>query len=60
VDKITNSNEQSSDQARDSTQDIAKEVVLDSVALARLLDEVRNDTTFNPAAYNRTYNRHNR
>jgi hypothetical protein len=33
---------------------------LDSEALARLLEEVRNDTSFTPAAYNRTYNRHNR
>jgi hypothetical protein len=38
----------------------AGEVGLDSAALARLLDEVRNDTAFNPSAYNRTYNRHNR
>ena len=36
------------------------ELGLDSAALARLLDEVRNDTAFTPAAYNRTYNRHNR
>jgi hypothetical protein len=38
----------------------AVEVDLDSVALARVLDEVRNDAVFNPSAYNRTYNRHNR
>lgn len=36
------------------------EIGLDSEALARLLEEVRNDTSFTPAAYNRTYNRHNR
>ncbi|WP_426409235.1 YhhA family cyclophane-containing RiPP [Bradyrhizobium ganzhouense] len=37
-----------------------RDIGLDSEALARLLEEVRNDTSFTPAAYNRTYNRHNR
>lgn len=36
---------------------------LGSVALARLIDEVRNDDPeepFSPTAYNRMYHRHNR
>lgn len=33
---------------------------LDSAALARLIDEVRNDTVSAPSAYNRMHNRHNR
>lgn len=36
------------------------DVVIDSVALARLLDEVRNEEPVSTTAYNRTYNRHNR
>jgi hypothetical protein len=36
------------------------DVVIESVALARLLEEVRNEEPVSPAAYNRTYNRHNR
>lgn len=36
------------------------EVALDSVALARLLEEVRNDAPVSSTVYNRTYNRHNR
>lgn len=36
------------------------EVGLDSVALSRLLDEVRNSDGFQTSGYNRTYNRHNR
>ena len=37
----------------------AMEVELDSVTLARLLEEVRNPAA-EPAAYNRMHNRHNR
>lgn len=37
----------------------AKEAI-DSAALARLLDEVRNNVEFSPNAYNRMHNRHNR
>jgi len=33
---------------------------VDSVTLARLLAEVRNEETFEPGAYNRMHNRHNR
>lgn len=33
---------------------------LDSVALARLMEEVRNDSVSQPTAYNRMHNRHNR
>jgi hypothetical protein len=35
-------------------------VELDSVTLARLVAEVRNQTTFEAATYNRQHNRHNR
>lgn len=35
-------------------------LVIDSVTLARLLNEVRNGTSFAPGAYNRVHNRHNR
>lgn len=33
---------------------------LDSAALARLVDEVRNEAVSAPTAYNRVHNRHNR
>jgi hypothetical protein len=33
---------------------------LDSVAIARLMEEVRNDTDRQPSIYNRVHNRHNR
>lgn len=46
--------------AEDCASEPTADISLDSVALARLLEEVRNDTAFNPSAYNRTYNRHNR
>jgi hypothetical protein len=36
------------------------ELAVDSVTLARLLDEVRNGNSFAPGAYNRVHNRHNR
>ncbi len=36
------------------------EIELDSVALARILAEVRNEDTFKAGAYNRMHNRHNR
>jgi len=36
------------------------EVIIDSVTLARLIDEVRNAGSFTPGAYNRVHNRHNR
>ena len=48
---------------RGATSPTTADVVPDSVALARLVDEVRADRTgdaFSPAAYNRTYHRHNR
>jgi hypothetical protein len=37
-----------------------RELVTDSVTLARLLDEVRNGSLPTPGAYNRVHNRHNR
>lgn len=36
------------------------EVELDSATLKRLLSEVRNEESIDPASYNRTHNRHNR
>ena len=33
---------------------------LDSAALMRLMEEVRNDAVSSTTAYNRTHNRHNR
>ncbi len=36
------------------------DVELDSVTLARLLAEVRNQNPFDAGAYNRMHNRHNR
>lgn len=41
-------------------QPVTSDVALDSTALSRILNEVRNDVPSNPSAYNRTYNRHNR
>jgi len=38
----------------------SRSVQLDSVALARLLQEVRNGAVSAPTAYNRQHNRHNR
>ena len=37
-----------------------RRVELDSVALARIMEEVRNNSDRQPAAYNRMHNRHNR
>jgi hypothetical protein len=36
------------------------EIVIDSVTLTRLLEEVRNGNSLAPGAYNRVHNRHNR
>lgn len=36
------------------------DINLDSVTLARLVAEVRNNENFEPGAYNRQHNRHNR
>jgi hypothetical protein len=36
------------------------DVAVDSVTLARLLEEVRNGNSTAPGAYNRVHNRHNR
>ena len=38
----------------------AHSLKLDSAALARLMEEVRNDAVSAPTAYNRMHNRHNR
>lgn len=43
-----------------SRSDEAHEVELDSVTLARLLAEVRNEEVVEAHAYNRMHNRHNR
>ena len=49
------------EQDRDvSPEQIESDVSLDSVTLARLLEEVRNHENFEPGAYNRQHNRHNR
>lgn len=43
------------------TPEVAEaDVPLDSVTLARLLREIRNDAPSEPHAYNRMHNRHNR
>ena len=36
------------------------EIIVDSITLNRLLDEVRNGKLIAPGAYNRVHNRHNR
>ncbi|WP_415479359.1 YhhA family cyclophane-containing RiPP [Acetobacter syzygii] len=38
----------------------ATELDLNSIALARLVEEVRNNAVSAPSAYNRMHNRHNR
>jgi hypothetical protein len=42
------------------TEPFNDEVVIESVALDRLMAEVRIEETFMSRHYNRTYNRHNR
>jgi hypothetical protein len=42
------------------TRDEYAEAIVDSATLARLLEEVRNGTEFQPHSYNRMHNRHNR
>ncbi|MEN3230236.1 hypothetical protein PUR21_21775 [Methylorubrum rhodesianum] len=44
----------------DARPDETDEVELDSVTLARLLAEVRNEDVVEAHAYNRMHNRHNR
>jgi hypothetical protein len=39
---------------------VETDLLLDSVTLNRLLDEVRNGKSFVVGAYNRVHNRHNR
>jgi hypothetical protein len=45
-----------------TTEDARRDdvVEVDNVTLARLIAEVRNGDTFEPGAYNRQHNRHNR
>jgi hypothetical protein len=52
--------DQNSDKRK--TEQLSKEpdVIVDSVTLNRLLEEVRNASSFAPGAYNRVHNRHNR
>ena len=52
-------------QARQEAKAVEVEIVVpqdgaSSVALERLIEEVRVGTPANPALYNRTYHRHNR
>lgn len=44
----------------DASTSMKSEVVIDNATLERLLAEVRNEDTFEPNAYNRMHNRHNR
>jgi hypothetical protein len=48
------------DSKPESQAPMEPDVIMDSVTLARLLDEVRNGNSFEPGAYNRVHNRHNR
>jgi hypothetical protein len=43
-----------------TTLSIDESVVIDSVALGRLVEEVRNEETMVSRHYNRQHNRHNR
>jgi hypothetical protein len=45
-------------EAKAATQDL--DVLLDSPAIRRLIEEVRAETVEVPRSYNRTFNRHNR
>jgi len=49
-----------SDRETQSQELVEADVSLDSVTLARLLAEVRNNEKFEPGMYNRQHNRHNR
>jgi hypothetical protein len=43
------------------SMDLTPEIVRNSVAIKRLIEEVRNDeATDHPTGYNRVYHRHNR
>lgn len=53
VDRTPEGNEDGPDRGPD-------EITLDSVTLARLLAEVRNEDAVEAHAYNRMHNRHNR
>jgi hypothetical protein len=43
-----------------SAETVDSSVSIDSVALARLVEEVRSGDSVDATSYNRTYNRHNR
>ena len=45
---------------RSDSLDRALDVPLDSLAIRRLIEEVRAETVDVPRSYNRTFNRHNR
>jgi hypothetical protein len=44
----------------DESPIVESNLEVDSVTLRRLLAEVRNEEAFEPGAYNRMHNRHNR
>lgn len=44
----------------DDPASLNSDVAVDSATLSRLLAEVRNEDAFEPNAYNRMHNRHNR
>ena len=41
-------------------EDAELDVAIDSLAIRRLIEEVRTEETEVPRSYNRTFNRHNR
>ena len=46
--------------SNDGGEEAEFQTTLDSAALARILEEVRNERPSEPHAYNRMHNRHNR
>jgi hypothetical protein len=46
--------------AESTDKPVSTDLPLDSVALARIMEEVRNNADQQPTAYNRMHNRHNR
>jgi hypothetical protein len=59
--RVMDQSDQNSDKGKAGQQPSKEpDVVVDSVTLNRLLEEVRNRSSFAPGAYNRVHNRHNR
>lgn len=50
----------STDLATKEEATATRSLTLESAALARLIEEVRNNAVSSPSAYNRMHNRHNR